>query len=53
MIVNVGLTFLFGSILGWIVVKLLKPKPYQEGLVIATCSSGINFSTLIIDAMSS
>lgn len=56
MIVNVGLTFLFGSILGWIVVKLLKPKPYQEGLVIATCSSGnscLNFLTLIIDAMSS
>ena len=40
MIVNVALTFLIGSILGWLVVKILKPKPYQEGLVIASCSSG-------------
>ncbi|KAK9948227.1 hypothetical protein M0R45_003813 [Rubus argutus] len=47
MIVNVGLTFLFGSILGWIVVKLLKPKPYQEGLVIATCSSA-NLGNLLL-----
>lgn len=38
--VNVGLTFLFGGILGWIAVKILKPKPHLEGLIIATCSSG-------------
>ncbi|XP_010548200.1 PREDICTED: protein PIN-LIKES 5-like [Tarenaya hassleriana] len=38
--VNMGLTFLIGGILGWIVVKLLKPVPYLEGLVIAACSSG-------------
>ncbi|GAB4847638.1 hypothetical protein Ancab_026699 [Ancistrocladus abbreviatus] len=38
--VNVGLTFLFGGILGWIAVKLLKPAPELEGLVIAACSSG-------------
>lgn len=38
--VNIGLTFLFGGILGWIVVKILKPKPYLEGLVIAASSSG-------------
>ncbi|CAN8257787.1 unnamed protein product [Cochlearia groenlandica] len=38
--VNMGLTFLFGGILGWIVVKLLKPPPYLEGLIVATCSSG-------------
>ncbi|KAL9272623.1 PIN-LIKES 7-like protein [Drosera capensis] len=36
--VNVGLTFLFGGVLGWIMVKLLKPEPYLEGLVIAICS---------------
>ncbi|KAM7261081.1 hypothetical protein ACFE04_026556 [Oxalis oulophora] len=29
--VNVGLTFLFGGILGWIVVKVLRPPPYLEG----------------------
>lgn len=38
--VNVGLTFLFGGILGWIAMKILKPKPHLEGLIIATCSSG-------------
>jgi hypothetical protein len=39
--VNIGLTFLFGGILGWVVVKILKPKPHLEGLIVATCSSGI------------
>ncbi|KAG6775588.1 hypothetical protein POTOM_019066 [Populus tomentosa] len=38
--VNIGFTFLIGGILGWILVKILRPKPYLEGLVIATCSSG-------------
>lgn len=38
--VNVAMTFLIGGILGWIVVKLLRPKPHLEGLVIATCASG-------------
>ncbi|XP_055961500.1 protein PIN-LIKES 7-like [Mercurialis annua] len=45
--VNIGLTFLIGGILGWILVKLLKPKPYLEGLVIATCSSG-NLGNLLL-----
>ncbi|KAL5987373.1 hypothetical protein ACLOJK_038538 [Asimina triloba] len=31
--VNIGLIFLFGGILGWIVVKLLKPARHLEGLV--------------------
>ncbi|KAG7015860.1 Protein PIN-LIKES 5 [Cucurbita argyrosperma subsp. argyrosperma] len=30
--VNIALTFLFGWVLGWIVIKLLKPNPYLEGL---------------------
>ncbi|CAA7022046.1 unnamed protein product [Microthlaspi erraticum] len=38
--VNMGLTFLIGGILGWMVVKILKPPPYLEGLTVATCSSG-------------
>ncbi|KAF5958145.1 hypothetical protein HYC85_005370 [Camellia sinensis] len=38
--VNLGLTFLLGGILGWIAVKLLKPKSELEGLIIATCSAG-------------
>ncbi|KAM1047489.1 hypothetical protein ACFX2C_026840 [Malus domestica] len=39
MIVNVALTFVVGGILGWIVVKIFKPKPYQEGVIIAAVSS--------------
>ncbi|XP_052196415.1 protein PIN-LIKES 7-like isoform X2 [Diospyros lotus] len=46
--VNVGLTFLFGGTLGWIVVKILKPKPHLEGLIIATCSSGNLGNMLLI-----
>lgn len=38
--VNIGFTFLFGGILGWTVVKIFKPKPYLEGLVIASSASG-------------
>lgn len=45
--VNIGLTFLIGGILGWVVVKLLKPLPHLEGLVIATCSSG-NLGNLLL-----
>ncbi|XP_004287713.1 PREDICTED: uncharacterized transporter YBR287W isoform X2 [Fragaria vesca subsp. vesca] len=47
MIVNVALTFFIGSILGWLVVKILKPKPYQEGVVIASCSSA-NLGNLLL-----
>lgn len=43
--VNIGLTFLLGGILGWILVKILKPKPFLEGVIIATCSAGINTLT--------
>ncbi|KAJ4839033.1 Protein PIN-LIKES 7 [Turnera subulata] len=45
--VNIGLTFLIGGILGWIVVKILRPKPYLEGLIISTCSSG-NLGNLVL-----
>ncbi|GAB2282906.1 hypothetical protein Dimus_017441 [Dionaea muscipula] len=45
--VNVGLTFVFGTILGWIAVKLLRPEPELEGLVIAACSSG-NLGNLVL-----
>lgn len=38
--VNMGLTFLIGGLLGWMVVKILKPPPYLEGLIVATCSAG-------------
>ncbi|XP_041017123.1 protein PIN-LIKES 7 [Juglans microcarpa x Juglans regia] len=45
--VNIALTFLFGGILGWLVVKILRPKPHLEGLIIATCSSG-NLGNLLL-----
>jgi hypothetical protein len=45
--VNIGLTFLFGGILGWVLVKLVRPKPHLEGLLVATCSSG-NLGNLLL-----
>ncbi|XAR73669.1 hypothetical protein NMG60_11007717 [Bertholletia excelsa] len=45
--INVGLTFLLGGILGWIAVKILKPQPYLEGLIIAASSSG-NLGNLLL-----
>lgn len=45
--VNIGITFLVGGVLGWVLVKLLKPRPHLEGLVIATCSSGRTFSDFL------
>ncbi|KAK6922491.1 Membrane transport protein [Dillenia turbinata] len=45
--INIGLTFLFGGVLGWIVVKTLKPKPHLDGLIIATCSTG-NLGNLML-----
>lgn len=38
--VNVGLIFLIGSMLGQIVVRLLKIETHLQGLVIAACSAG-------------
>ncbi|GMI68971.1 PIN-LIKES 7 [Hibiscus trionum] len=45
--VNIGITYLVGGIIGWIVVKILRPKPHLEGLIIATCSSG-NMGNLLL-----
>ncbi|KAG7607468.1 Membrane transport protein [Arabidopsis thaliana x Arabidopsis arenosa] len=45
--INVGITFLVGGILGWLVVKLLNPKPQLHGLIIATCASG-NMGNLML-----
>ncbi|WCJ32842.1 Auxin efflux carrier family protein [Euphorbia peplus] len=40
MIINIGLTFFIGGILGWVVVKIIKPKPRLKGLITAMCSTG-------------
>lgn len=45
--VNIGLIFLIGGTLGWIVVKMLRTEPYLEGFVIAACSAG-NFGNLLL-----
>uniref|UniRef100_A0A7N0UIN0 Protein PIN-LIKES 7-like n=1 Tax=Kalanchoe fedtschenkoi TaxID=63787 RepID=A0A7N0UIN0_KALFE len=45
--INIGLTFLFGGIFGWILVKILKPEPYLQGLVIAMSASG-NLGNLLL-----
>ncbi|XP_065856166.1 protein PIN-LIKES 7-like [Euphorbia lathyris] len=45
--INIGFTFLIGGILGWILVKVMKPAPHLEGLVIATCSTG-NLGNLLL-----
>ncbi|KAL9662544.1 hypothetical protein QQ045_027377 [Rhodiola kirilowii] len=45
--VNIGLTFLFGGILGWILVKIMKPEPYLEGLIISMSASG-NLGNLLL-----
>lgn len=37
--VNIGLTFLIGGILGWVVVKILRPDHHLEGLIISSCSA--------------
>ncbi|XP_019185489.1 PREDICTED: protein PIN-LIKES 7-like isoform X2 [Ipomoea nil] len=51
--VNIGLTFLVGTILGWIVIKLLKPKPHLEGLILASCAAGNlgNLPLIIVPAI--
>jgi predicted permease len=38
--VNIAITFLAGSALGWIACKVLKPPQHFRGLIIAFCSSG-------------
>lgn len=45
---NIGLTFVFGASLGWIVVKLLRPQPYIANLVLAICSAGNLGNILLI-----
>ncbi|ONK71054.1 uncharacterized protein A4U43_C04F4230 [Asparagus officinalis] len=51
--VNIAFTFLIGTILGWAVVKILRPKSHIEGLVMASCSAGNlgNLMLIIIPAV--
>ncbi|XP_078448449.1 protein PIN-LIKES 7-like [Wolffia australiana] len=45
--VNIGLTFVIGGALGWLVVKLVKPEPHLRGLIIAVCSAA-NLGNLMV-----
>ena len=38
--VNIAITFLIGTMLGWLVIKILRPDRHLEGLIIASCSAG-------------
>ncbi|KAJ6809714.1 protein PIN-LIKES 7-like [Iris pallida] len=45
--VNIAIIFSIGSILGWVAVKMVRPEPHLEKLVIASCSAG-NLGNLML-----
>ncbi|RDX79175.1 Protein PIN-LIKES 3 [Mucuna pruriens] len=51
--VNILLTFIIGSALGWIVVKLTKAPKHLEGLILGVCAAGNlgNLPIIIIPAI--
>ncbi|CAJ1930728.1 unnamed protein product [Sphenostylis stenocarpa] len=51
--VNILLTFIIGSVLGWILVKLTRAPKHLEGLIIGVCSAGNlgNLPIIIIPAI--
>lgn len=52
--VNILLTFIIGSILAWILIKITKTPPHLQGLVIGCCSAGNlgNLLLIIVPAVS-
>ncbi|KAK4261613.1 hypothetical protein QN277_004583 [Acacia crassicarpa] len=50
---NVLATFLIGSALGWLLIKLLRPPKHLEGLILGCCSTGNlgNLPIVIIPAI--
>ena len=38
--VNVLLTFIIGSLLGWIVIVITKPPSHLRGLIVGCCAAG-------------
>uniref|UniRef100_A0A7C9EB02 Auxin efflux carrier family protein n=1 Tax=Opuntia streptacantha TaxID=393608 RepID=A0A7C9EB02_OPUST len=51
--VNILITFVIGSILGWILVKVTKPPKHLKGLIIGACSAGNmgNLPIILVPAM--
>ncbi|CAK7357567.1 unnamed protein product [Dovyalis caffra] len=45
--VNILLTFIIGSILAWILIKITRTPPHLQGLVIGCCSAG-NLGNLLL-----
>ncbi|KAL8046951.1 hypothetical protein ABFS82_08G212000 [Erythranthe guttata] len=46
--VNIGITFLVGGFFGWIAVKIVRPQPHIQDLIIAICSAGNLGNILLI-----
>uniref|UniRef100_A0A7C9EW97 Uncharacterized protein n=1 Tax=Opuntia streptacantha TaxID=393608 RepID=A0A7C9EW97_OPUST len=47
--VNIFFTFIFGSVLGWILVKITRTPKHLKGLIIGSCSGGnLGFIVVII-----
>lgn len=38
--INILITFIVGSVLGWVVNLLTRPPPHLRGLVIGCCAAG-------------
>ncbi|KAJ0256525.1 Protein PIN-LIKES 3 [Hirschfeldia incana] len=51
--VNLLLTFIIGSLLGWIVILITKPPPHLRGLIVGCCAAGNlgNMPLIIIPAV--
>ncbi|XP_027193107.1 protein PIN-LIKES 3-like isoform X2 [Cicer arietinum] len=51
--VNILVTFLLGSVLGWIIIKITRPPKNIEGLIVGVCSAGNlgNLPIIIIPAI--
>lgn len=45
--VNILLTFIVGSIFGWILIKLTRPPPQLRGLIVGCCAAG-NMGNLLL-----
>ncbi|KAM5574011.1 hypothetical protein ABKV19_013498 [Rosa sericea] len=46
--VNILITFIVGSIFGWILIKLTRPPPHLRGLVLGCCAAGNLGNILLI-----
>lgn len=49
--INVLLTFIIGSFLGWIVIKITKPPLHLRGIIVGCCAAG-NFNIILLPNLS-